>query len=84
MSETDPPIFARWETSERFYQTWLGRDLLGDWTVMQQWGGRHTGLGSQLVICVETEAEGLQRLEFVAKQRERRGYQLRELRKSEI
>lgn len=84
MSETVLPIFARWETSGRFYQAWLGQDLLGDWTVLQQWGGKHTGLGSQLVVCVEAEVEGVQQLKLVAKQRERRGYQLRELRKGEI
>lgn len=80
MSEANPPLFARWETPDRFYQAWLGQDLLGDWTVLQQWGGKHTGLGSQLVVCVETATEGLQHLTGVARQRERRGYHLREIR----
>lgn len=80
MIEAKTPIFARWETPDRFYQVWLGQDLLGDWTVLQQWGGKHSGLGSQLVACVETATNGLQRLAVVARLRERRGYQLRELR----
>lgn len=70
----------RWETHDRFYQAWLGQDLLGDWTVLQQWGGKHSGLGSQKVVCVATAIEGLQRLAVVARQREHRGYQLRAIR----
>lgn len=79
MSDAKPPVLMRWETPDRFYQAGVELDLLGDWIVLQQWGGKHSGLGSQLVVCVETEAEGLKRLASVARQRERRGYQLREL-----
>ncbi len=75
-----PGTLYRWETQDRFYQAWLGQDLLGDWTVLQQWGSKYTSLGSQLVACVKTEAEGLQRLAAVAQQREQHGYRLRELR----
>ena len=74
-----PGTLYRWETHDRFYQAWLGQDLLGDWTVLQQWGSKYTSLGSQLVAYVKTEAEGLQRLVAVARQREQHGYLLREL-----
>lgn len=71
---SEAPHFIRWEKSHRFYQAWAGQDLLGDWTVLQQWGGKDNGLGSQMIICVESEVEALERLQIVDKQRRRRGY----------
>jgi hypothetical protein len=54
-----PGVFQRWESPERYYRAGVERDLLGDWVVVQQWGGRHNGLGSHQVVVVATEDEGL-------------------------
>ena len=71
-----PGVFHRWESPDRYYRAGVELDLLGDWAVVQQWGGRHNGMGSHQVVVVATEGEGLARLAAVARTRQRHGYQL--------
>ena len=70
-----PGVFYRWESESRYYLAGVQRDLLGDWVVMQCWGGRYSGLGSHKVQVVASEEEGLRRLVVVGKVRVRHGYQ---------
>lgn len=68
--------WRRWinAATRRYYQVELVRDLLGDWTVVQCWGGLGSRLGRQRIRYVPSQAAGLEQIEAISAQRRRRGY----------
>lgn len=72
MSEVQ--IYRRWESRHRYYQVRITQDLLGDWVLTQQWGGRNSRLGGEKRDVVADLAEGLAHLTAIAKVRAAHGY----------
>lgn len=59
----------------RYYAVHVTRDLFGDWTLRQVWGGigsRRDGMGH---TGLSSYADGLDRVREIAKRRAQRGYQ---------
>jgi len=63
-------------SESRVYTTLLDQDLLGDWTVMQSWGGKGSQRGGGKVTHVENFEAGMELLQAIAKRRARNGYSL--------
>lgn len=70
----DVQVYRRWESPSRYYQVRITRDLLGDWLLIQQWGGRDSRLGGEKTDVVADLAEGLAHLVAIDKVRAKRGY----------
>ncbi len=75
--------WRRWinATTRRYDQVELVRDLLGDWTVVQCWGGLGSRLGQRRIRYVPSQAAGLEHIDAISTQRRRRGYILIESRR---
>ena len=67
----------RWINAEkrRDDQVDLVWDLFGDWTLILAWGGLESRRGRMRVVYVSSSAEGLERIESIAKRGQQRGYQ---------
>jgi hypothetical protein len=65
---------VRWETSTRYYEVRLVRDLLQDWVLIVARGGKTNRLGALRTLFVSSEAEGMKIIEAMEKVRIRRGY----------
>jgi len=65
---------VRWETSTRYYEVRLMRDLLQDWVLVVARGGKTNRLGALRTLFVSSEEEGMKMIETVEKVRTRRGY----------
>ena len=65
---------VRWETSTRYYEVRLVRDLLQDWVLIVSRGGKTNRLGALRTPFVSSEAEGMKIIETMEKVRIRRGY----------
>ena len=59
----------------RYYQVELLQDLLGDWTLVQCWGGIGSHLGRLRIVHVASEQAGLKQIAVIAKRRRQHGYQ---------
>ena len=70
------PTRMQFVSESRVYTTLLDQDLLGDWTVVQSWGGKGTRHGGGKVTHVENFEAGMELLQAIAKRRERSGYNL--------
>lgn len=66
----------RWVHPEklRYYQVELLQDLLGDWTLVQCWGGLDSRRGRMRILAVPSEAAGQAQIEAIARRRCQRGY----------
>lgn len=64
----------RWEKDGRFYMAFMGKDLLGEWTVTQVWGRRGTQRGKIRHFPCQDEDGCRLRLEAIDKKRRQRGY----------
>lgn len=42
----------RWETENRFYETLVTTDLLGDRILLTRWGGKHNRMGGEQTKAV--------------------------------
>ena len=70
------PTRLRWECpdKDRYYETHLARDLLGDWVLTRVWGRRGTSRGRvQHTLCT-SRADAHTMLAAVARRRRSRGY----------
>jgi hypothetical protein len=67
------PTRLQFASETQVYTAILDRDLLGDWTVMQSWGGKSNQRGGGKVTPVESFEAGLQLLQAIAKRRGRHG-----------
>jgi hypothetical protein len=65
---------VRWETSTRYYEVRLVRDLLQDWVLVVSRGGRSNRLGALRTLFVSSEEEGIKMIATLEKVRTRRGY----------
>ena len=65
---------VRWETSTRYYEVRLMRDLLQDWVLVVARGGKTNRLGALRTLFVSSEEEGMKMIETLEKVRTRRGY----------
>jgi hypothetical protein len=65
---------VRWETSSRYYEVRLVRDLLQDWVLIVARGGRANRLGALRTLFVSSEEEGIKKIATLEKVRTRRGY----------
>lgn len=74
--EEPPTVMHRWTNPEkaRYYQVDLVRDLLGDWTVIQSWGGVGSKRGRVRIVWVPSHDAGVERMAAIGKQRGKRGY----------
>lgn len=70
------PTRMQFVSETRIYTTLLDQDLLGDWTVMQSWGGKGNQRGGGKVTHVKDFEAGLRLLQAIAKRRIRHGYNL--------
>ena len=70
------PVFCRWERGTRYYLAQLDRDLFGEWVLTRIWGRKGTAQGCRVSEPVRDEAEGLRKLQAVAKRRKQHGYGL--------
>ena len=64
---------VRWETSTRYYEVRLVRDLLQDWVLVVSRGGKTNRLGALRTLFASNEAEGMKMIETMEKVRIRRG-----------
>ena len=66
----------RWVNAEkqRYYSVELVRDLFGDWTVIQSWGGVGSKRGRVRIVWVPSHDAGVERLAAIGQRREKRGY----------
>lgn len=67
---------VRFASETRFYNVVLDQDLLGDWTVVQSWGGREGRRGGGKVTHVASFDAGMAMLQEIARLRVRNGFQL--------
>jgi hypothetical protein len=67
----------RWihTTKARYYQVELIRDLFGDWTLVQCWGGLGSRRGGMRMVWVPSYDAGWKQVERIGKRRITRGYQ---------
>ena len=70
------PLRLRFASPSRVYALVLEQDLLGDWCVVQSWGGRRNQRGGGQVRAVESFDAGLALVASIRRHRERRGYQI--------
>ena len=70
------PSQYRWihPEKQRYYSVALVRDLFGDWTLLQCWGGIGSHLGGQRLVWVESHEAGLQQIAAIGKRRRQHGY----------
>ena len=66
----------RLETSSRYYLCCVRQDLFGDWIVWRAWGGKTSALGRSMRLLAASEAQALELLATVLKERAIRGYVL--------
>ena len=66
----------RWVHPEkqRYYQVELLQDLLGDWILVQCWGGIGSHLGRLRIVHFASEQAGLKQIAVIAKRRRQHGY----------
>lgn len=72
------PTLQRWINSkqDRYYLVDLTQDLFGDWILVLCWGALGSRRGRLRLVAVPSRAEGLMRLEAIARRRQQRGYRL--------
>ena len=58
----------------RYYSVSLQQDLLGDWILDATWGSTLTQRGGMRRTLLEDRAQGLAKVEDIAKRRRWRGY----------
>lgn len=68
------PLRLRFASPGRIYAVVLEQDLLGDWCVIQSWGGKRNQRGGGQVRTVESFETGLAIVDIIRKHREQRGY----------
>lgn len=69
-------VAMRWETDTRYYVCDLHQDLLGDWVMLQSWGGKFNRLGRQSFKVVDSEAQACELIVQLHRTRIKRGYDL--------
>ncbi len=62
----------------RYYQVELARDLFGDWTLVQCWGGLGSRRGGMRMVVMPSCEDGLKQIDAISRRRGKRGYQLTE------
>ena len=70
------PMRLRFASPGRIYAVVLERDLLGDWCVVQSWGGKYNQRGGGQIRTVANFETGLTVVEVIRKNREQRGYEI--------
>ena len=70
------PLRLRFASPSRIYALVLEQDLLGDWCVVQSWGGKRNLRGGGQVRVVKSFDAGLAMVESIRRRREHRGYRL--------
>ena len=68
-------IKFRWQSSTRYYLTFIYQDLLGDWIVHRAWGSLFNALGSEQCDVVSSKEDGLRSVEDIHKRRTQRKYE---------
>ena len=68
----------RWcfETTQRYYEIALEKDLFGDWILTRNWGGKGSFRFGQKIQWVESFEQGRKEAEKIKKTRIKRGYRL--------
>lgn len=64
----------RWESERRYYAALLHQDLLGDWVIDVQWGGKYNRLGGRETIAVPSLEAGQAQLLDIHRERLARRY----------
>ena len=70
------PLRLHFASPGRVYTVVLKQDLLGDWCIVQSWGGERSQRGGGQVRAMESFDAGLAAVASIRKRRERRGYQI--------
>lgn len=72
------PARMRFASDTRVYTAALDQDLLGDWTMVQSWGGKESRRGGGKITHVASFEEGMQMLRRIASRRAQHGYRVLE------
>lgn len=72
------------ESPNRRYMLWLGRDLLGDLQLIRKWQGKKTKRGGQKIDFVLDESAGLKKVRQIAGTRLRHGYSVTFMRHCDV
>jgi len=72
------PLFLRWvhHQKQRFYQVYLGKDMLQDYVLTKSWGSIGESRGRVILIAYSSYAEAVTEVNKVIQVRRRRGYLL--------
>lgn len=60
---------VRWVSKDRWYHAYIVCDLLGDWTVVRQWGGLHNRRGGQKIDHVSCFVEANAHMKMIERRR---------------
>ena len=77
-------IECEFESQERKYALWLGRDLLGDLLLVRKWQGKKTKRGGQKIEVIGDEALAAKKVMALVKTRRRHGYMLTYIKNREV
>jgi predicted DNA-binding WGR domain protein len=72
------PLFLQWvnHQKQRYYQVYLGKDMLQDYVLTKSWGSITEGRGRVIHIAYSSYAEAVTEFKKVIRVRKRRGYVL--------
>ena len=68
------PYHWSWETKTRYYSVKIEIDLLGDWIVTQQWGGRFNHRRGEKKLAYPTLQAALDHVDSIKKRRKQHHY----------
>ncbi|GIZ54068.1 hypothetical protein NCCP691_40820 [Noviherbaspirillum aridicola] len=70
------PTRMRFASDTRVYSVVLDQDLLGDWTVVQSWGGKDSRRGGGKITHVPNFEDAMRLLEAITRRRAQHGYKI--------
>ena len=69
-----PEIHKSWETDKRFYNAHLVKNVLGEWIIDRQWGGKFNLHRNKLLEYCSNYNEGIIQMENISKIRRNHKY----------
>ncbi len=64
----------RWHSKYRYYNVYLQKNLFGEWTITQSWGGLKNRLGGFRMMTFTTINEACNQIYDIAEIRNKKGY----------
>ena len=63
-----------WHSKYRYYTVYLQKNLFGEWTITQSWGGLKNRLGGVKIITFSSIYDALKEINILSKLRTKRNY----------